>query len=109
MRRAFAALAFTGLLASAAASFIVMPTGGRVNAAPSAATFMIPAHDGYGIAECLSSNSDCAKVVADSWCESQGFSRAESFGPAAAEDVTGSVRTVSFVQHERPFAVTCTK
>jgi hypothetical protein len=108
MRRTFAALAFTGLLATAAASFIVLPSSGRVNAAPSTATFMVPAHDGYGIAECLSSNADCAKVVADSWCESQGFGRAESFG-LAAEEVTGSIQTVSFTQHQRPFAITCAK
>ena len=62
MRRTFAALAFTGLLAFAAASFTILPSGGQVNAAPSTATFMVPAHDGYGIAECLSSNTDCAKV-----------------------------------------------
>ena len=108
MRRTFAAVAFTAVLASAAATFTIVPTGGRVNAAPSAATFVVPAHDGYGVAECLASNSECAKVVADSWCESQGFSRAESFGLAAAEDVTGAVQTVSLTQRERPFSVTCT-
>jgi hypothetical protein len=106
MRRTFAALAFTGLLASAAAFFTILPSGGQVNAAPSASTFTIPAHDGYGIAECLSSNTDCAKVIADSWCESQGFGHAESFG-LAADDPKGAVQTVSFAQHERPFAITC--
>lgn len=109
MRRTFAALAFTGLLAFAATSFTILPSGGRVNAAPSTATFMVPAHDGYGIAECLSSNSECAKVVANSWCESQGFERAERFGLASPEDVTGSVQTVSYTQHEQPFAITCRK
>ncbi len=109
MRRAFAALAFTAVLASAATIVTVLPNGGSVNAAPSTATFVVPAHDGYGIAECLSSSSECAKVIADSWCESQGFKGAESFGLAAAEDMTGSVQKASYAQRERPFSVTCTK
>jgi hypothetical protein len=108
MRRAFTALAFTAVLGSAATFFTVLPNGGSVIAAPSTATFVVPAHDGYGIAECLSSSSECAKVIADAWCESQGFKGAESFG-LAAEDMTGSVRTVSYGQRERPFSVTCTK
>ena len=65
MRRTFAALAFTAVLASGAATFALMPNGGEVIAAPTSATFVVPAHDGYGIAECLASNSECAKVVAD--------------------------------------------
>jgi hypothetical protein len=108
MRRTFAALAFTGVLASAAASLLVLPNAGEVQAAPSTATFVVPAHDGYGIAECLASNTECAKVVADSWCESQGFLRAESFGLAKAEDVTGSIQLASVSSHDRPFTVTCT-
>ena len=108
MRRTFAALAFTGVLVSAAASFLVLPNAGEVKAAPSTATFVVPAHDGYGIAECLASNAECAKVVADSWCESQGFSRAESFGLATSEDVTGSVQLASVSHHDRPFSITCT-
>jgi hypothetical protein len=107
MRRTFAALAFTGVLASAAASLLVLPNAGEVQAAPSTATFVVPAHDGYGIAECLSSNAECAKVVADSWCESQGFLRAERFGLASPEDVTGSIHLAS-VSHDRPFSITCT-
>ena len=108
MRRTFAALAFSGLLAATAASLLVLPNAGEVKAAPSTATFVVPAHDGYGIAECLSSNAECAKVVADSWCESQGFARAESFGLAASDEVTGSVQLASASQRDRPFSVTCT-
>jgi hypothetical protein len=108
MRRLFAALAFTAVLGSAAAFLTVVPNGGAVKAAPSTATFVVPAHDGYGIAECLASSSECAKVVADTWCESQGFKGAESFGLAAAEDMTGSIQTASYTARERPFSVTCT-
>jgi hypothetical protein len=109
MRRAFAALAFSAVLASAAAFFTVVPNGAGVSAAPSSATFLVPAHDGYGIAECLSSSSECAKVIADTWCESQGFKGAESFGLAEAEDLTGAVQTVAYTERERPFSITCGK
>jgi hypothetical protein len=107
MRRALAAVAFTAVLASSAAVFTIVPNGGVVNAAPGSATFVIPAHDGYGVAECLSSSSSCAKVIADSWCEAQGFKGAERFGFAEPEDLTGSVQTVSYARRERPFSVTC--
>lgn len=72
------------------------------HAASSNATFTVPANDGYGVGECVSSGSSCGKVVADAWCEAQGFARSSSFGVADVE-VTGSVAAAS----DRPISITC--
>lgn len=58
-------------------------------------TLVVPGNDGYGLSECLSEGQACGSVVADAWCEANGFGKAVSFGRAAAEDVTGSVITAS--------------
>ena len=59
MHRALAVFGFVGILALGAASFTVLPTG-TTKAAGTAdnATFLIPASDGYGVEDCLSSSSD---------------------------------------------------
>ncbi len=55
-------------------------------------TFLVPSSDGYGVADCLASTGgECGQVVADAWCESQGFSRAVSFGVAAKDEYTGAI------------------
>jgi hypothetical protein len=58
-------------------------------------TLVVPGNDGYGLSECLSDGQSCGSVVADAWCEANGFGKALSFGRAAADDVTGSVITAS--------------
>lgn len=52
-------------------------------------SFIIPQRDGYGIGECLGKKGDCGRVVADSWCEAHGMSKAASYG--LAEDVTAAI------------------
>jgi hypothetical protein len=64
-------------------------------------TFVIPVNDGYGIGECVESGSSCGKVVADAWCEAQGFRRSASIGPADVE-TTGSIDPA-----RRRITVTC--
>jgi hypothetical protein len=108
MRRAFSVLAFTAVLASAPASFTILPERTRV-AGSATATFLVPTQDGYGVGECLASGGACGKEVADAWCEAHGFARAVSLGPAAPEDATGSVETVSTVIRERLMAVACAR
>ncbi|WP_204316103.1 hypothetical protein, partial [Serratia marcescens] len=55
-------------------------------------TFLIPASEGYGVGECLTSpGSECGQVVADAWCEAQGFAAAQSFGVAAQDEYTGAI------------------
>jgi hypothetical protein len=106
MRRTIGVLAFTAVLATAAASFTVLPEGQR--AAVRQATFLVPANDGYGVGNCLASGGECGQIVADAWCETQGFRRAVEFGQTMAEDVTGSIQTVSTGSRERPISITCT-
>ena len=106
MRRTIGVLALTAVLATAAASFTVLPEGQRT--AVTQATFLVPANDGYGVGDCLASGGECGQIVADAWCETQGFRRAVDFGRTAAEDMTGSIQTVSTGSRERPISITCT-
>src|SRR5215204_3613765 len=93
MRRAIAVLTFTAVLATAAASFTVLPEDQRVGGAD--AMFLVPASDGYGVGNCLAAGGECGQLVADAWCQAHGYSRAARFGPTLAEDVTGAVEPVS--------------
>lgn len=56
---------------------------------PAAQMYLIPADEGYGLTECLALGGDCARVVADAWCEAHGHAHAVALGKA--EDVTGAV------------------
>jgi hypothetical protein len=108
MRRTVATLAFTAVVASAAASFTGLPAETRAPERSREAVFLVPQNDGYGVAECLTSGGECGQMVADAWCETQGYARATSFAPVAPEDITGSVQRVSTARTaERPVAVTC--
>jgi hypothetical protein len=91
-------------LALAAGLFVAAPSNVTQAQAGSRATFIVPANDGYGVGDCVASGSACAKVVADSWCEAQGFARSESFGLAEAADVTASV---GLANASRPISITC--
>ena len=105
MRRAIALSGFLSLLTLTAASFIVLPTGAsRANVVH--ATFLIPASDGYGVADCLMGGNECGKIVANAWCEAHGFSRADHFG-LAIEDVTGSTAPTLSSRSKPPIAITC--
>jgi hypothetical protein len=108
MRRLIAVMAFAAVVATAAGSLVVLPNG-TLRASAKDATFLIPAADGYGVADCLTaSGSDCGRIVADAYCEAQGFARSESFGRAAAEDLTGTVEAaVVRPESERPIRVSC--
>jgi hypothetical protein len=52
--------------------------------------FVVPANDGYGIAECMTPGEACGQVIADAWCEAHGHAHATAFG--LSDDVTGTVR-----------------
>lgn len=106
MRRTLTALGFTSVFAAASLLFTILPSDPSRAAAPEVETFLIPANDGYGVADCLTSGSECGQVVASAWCEAHGYGRAETFGVAAAEDATGSVATEK-PKADRPIAITC--
>ena len=105
MRRAIALSGFLSILAVTTASFVVLPNGvSQANVVN--ATFLIPASDGYGVADCLTGASNCGTIVANAWCEAHGFSRADTFG-LAVEDVTGSTKASLSSRSAPPIAITC--
>jgi len=106
MRRAFAMLGMGTAVFFAAASLTLLPNG--TQASSTEATFMVPAADGYGVAECLISNQACGQVVANAWCEAHGYTKAVSFHQITPEEVTGTIQKASFGPKEPPVSVTCT-
>ncbi len=98
-----------GLIASVVggAMFLGMPASVS-GEAPLNATFVIPADDSYGVAECTT--AACGKVVADQWCVAQGYAHSVSFGDADPTEVTGSIKarlTRSSQPENRPISITC--
>ena len=73
--------------------FGALHTAARAETAPIAKSFIVSASDGYGVNDCIKSNDDCAKIVADAWCEAHGHGPAQKFGPAG--DITGAIRNIS--------------
>jgi hypothetical protein len=107
MRRAIATVAFTAILASGAASFTLLPDSAEIAARPAEGTFLVAADDGYGLGDCLTSGGECGQVVANAWCETQGFARAVSFSLVKPGDVTGSIRRVSTSGRQPAVSITC--
>ncbi len=105
MRRAFAMLGMGTAMFFAAASLTLLPNG--TQASSSEATFMVPAADGYGVAECLITNQACGQVVADSWCEAHGYAKAVSFRQVSPDEVTGTIQKASLSSQQRPVSITC--
>lgn len=108
MRRAIALVGLLGIIGGGL-SLAILPTT-KTKAAPSdQRTFLIPAGDGYGVADCISSKSECGRIVANAWCESKGFARASEFGLASREDFTGSVSKAktAAAPPEQPLVITC--
>ncbi|MCO5092694.1 hypothetical protein [Bosea sp. (in: a-proteobacteria)] len=107
MRRAVALVGLLGIVA-AGISLSIMPAGRSAAAAGEQRTFLIPASDGYGVADCIASRAECGRIVADAWCESQGFGKAVAFGVAAREDFTGTLARQSQTQAAgEPLSITC--
>lgn len=71
-------------------------------------TFLIPSSDGYGVGDCLTTpGSECGQVVANAWCEAQGYAAAGSYGIAAAEEYTGAIELPVSTPMQRPIRITC--
>lgn len=105
MRRAYAMLGLGTAVLLSAASFALLPKSSQ--AASTEATFLVPAHDGYGVAECLVSGQTCGQAVADTWCEAQGYIKATSYRQVMADEVTGSVQNVAVASTPQPISITC--
>jgi hypothetical protein len=53
--------------------------------------FIITDQEGYGTGDCLGKEGECGKIIANSFCESNGFKSAEFYRKADPDDVTGSI------------------
>lgn len=111
-RQAAGSLAIAALMALGLAGQALAGSDGetpRVAANHVEKTFLIPSSDGYGVADCLTSpGSECGQVVANAWCESQGFASAGSYGTAAADEYTGAIEQPAVTKPaDRPIRITC--
>ncbi len=107
MRRVVLSLA-TALIVAGAVSFSVVPNTATRAAKGEQSVFLLPPTDGYGIAECLTGDRECGKIVANAWCEAKGFARAASYGAASPTEITGSVAgRASDASKEPPLVITC--
>jgi hypothetical protein len=66
--------------------------------------YLLSDSDGYGLAECITQKRDCARIVADSWCEAHGHGPATAFGSA---DLTGAISKASSESTAGAATVTC--
>jgi hypothetical protein len=98
---------FRALLLVAFAFFTYMAS--RPLAQAETHTFVISKNEGYGILDCLGGEKACGQIVADAYCEAQGFAAPVAFG--TAEDVTGKSGGTAPAFHAEPgaFIVTCTE
>lgn len=69
-------------------------------------SFLVPANDGYGVADCLAEAGSCGRIVADAWCQAQGMKQAASFGPSDPIEVTASL-TKALAPSAKTYTVTC--
>jgi hypothetical protein len=53
--------------------------------------FVITDQEGYGTGDCLDKEGECGRIIANSFCESNGFKAAEFYRKADPDDVTGSI------------------
>lgn len=109
MRRLLAVLGVSLGLAGAGTAASLVAVGTTRAVAATEKTFLIPANDGYGVAECLMGASSCGQVVADAWCEAQGFAKSVSYGVAQQEDFTGAIAEVGVgtARQDPPLRITC--
>lgn len=95
-----------GMVGAVLGGTLILATvpNGESHAASAASTFIVPANDGYGVGDCALAGGSCGQVVANQWCEAQGFARATSFGAADPADVTGAIQGS---KTGRPIEITC--
>jgi hypothetical protein len=88
MRMRISILAAVAIAATSA--LIIAGSGNESTAKPKQQDFIIAGSDGYGTQECLSSRSDCGRIVADAWCEAKGFRAASAYRQLGRDEITGS-------------------
>jgi hypothetical protein len=101
-------LASVVALAAAGLSLTSLATTSGPALAEGGHSVVIPANDGYGLAECLADGAPCGRIVADAWCEAQGYGKADTFGPADPAEVTSSIAVKTPPQTApKAYTVTC--
>jgi hypothetical protein len=68
---------------------------------------VISTADGYGVSECLASGDACGPLVAQSWCQSNGYNRLAAIRPANTEDMTNAPGTVITDKNGSSVVITC--
>jgi hypothetical protein len=116
MRRAFAAILFLALSGALATSFTLLSSNESRAFIAENATFLIPASEGYGIADCLGSGRACGAIVAQAWCEAHGYGKAAEFGLATRTASAGTgmgesmpARNLARDTMHAPLKITCTQ
>jgi hypothetical protein len=111
MRRSAAGFLATVIATAGLAHAALAGSDGETPAKPAShveKTFLIPSSDGYGVGDCLTTpGSACGQVVANAWCEAQGYAAANSYGVAAADEYTGAISQPVPSPSERPIRITC--
>ena len=95
-------------LALALPQLVVASPGAKSASGLNEGTYLIPANDGYGVADCIASKKSCGKIVADAWCQNHGYKTALSYGVADRSDFTGSVpKSAGNAANAMPMVVNC--
>jgi hypothetical protein len=111
MRRVMFGLFATLAICGGGAMFLASP--GEVSAAPrnpaglGEGVYLVPANDGYGIADCIAEKRACGKTVAETWCQTHGYRTALNFGVADRSDFTGSVSASGATSQKMPIVISC--
>jgi hypothetical protein len=110
MRRVVVFSAVMARIVALGALVWALPVMAAPNSVSPDGVYLIPANDGYGVAECITSKRSCGRIVADAWCQNHGYKTALSFGVADKADFTGSVPVAaSGSSSAMPLVVHCGK
>lgn len=72
--------------------------------------FVISAHDGYDLDDCMASSNSCAQLVANAWCDAKGYRHAIGLEPVQEGDITASLATrAPGASSRNAVLITCSK
>lgn len=95
-----------GIAVLAGVAVLVSGQAGTARPASTEHEFVIPGGDGYGTSDCLASpGNGCGRLIADAWCEANGFARSDSYRALRSDETTAS--TTGLVQPA--YLIACAK
>jgi hypothetical protein len=100
------------LFLSGFAAVIVTAATHQTVSAGEGHTFVLPASDAYGAADCQGKTAGCSAVVASAFCESHGYAEPIAYG--RAEDMTTGTTATAMTGTEskidpNAYVVTCSE